>query len=105
MVPPWHLKISCTIKNDYFWSITVQDNGLGITDEEAEKIQKKLSEFMDNSSNTIASLKIGGMGLINTIARLKMRYPDSLTFQIQSLAEGGTMIKIGGKLDDEYFTC
>ncbi|WP_343250005.1 sensor histidine kinase [Diplocloster hominis] len=105
VVPPWHLKISCTIKNDYYWSITVQDNGVGITDEEADKIQKKLSEFMDNSSNTIATLKIGGMGLINTIARLKMRYPDSLTFQIQSLTEGGTMIKIGGKLDDEYFTC
>lgn len=105
VAPPWHLKIIAAIENDCYWKIIVKDNGEGITQEEKEKLQKKLEEFMNHTSETIVSLKPGGMGLINTLARLKMWYGESLTFSIQSPVEGGTQIEIGGKLDDEYFTC
>ncbi len=102
-LPPWHISIECHLEKEYLWKFIIQDNGIGITPEQIHKFKTKLADFENNSSDSVASFKIGGMGLINTLARLKLRYKENFSFTIDSLPDGGTIICIGGKLNVEYF--
>lgn len=103
VLPPWQVSVECwQEKNKYY--ISVSDNGSGMSQENTDLLYQKLEDFLSDPSDTIASLKIGGMGLINTIARLRLRYKEETVFDIVNLPEGGTRITIGGIALNEYFT-
>lgn len=94
-LPPWYIHIHCWIyDNKWFFSVT--DNGSGFSEEALHNTFIKIEEFLQNPSDNLSSLHIGGMGLINTIARLKLKYKDNVTFTIENLSSGGTKITIGG---------
>lgn len=84
------------------WYVSITDNGIGITEEAKTELLNRIAEFLSHSSDAILSLKIGGMGLVNTVARLKLKYGDSILFDINSIPGGGTTIVLGGFLEDEY---
>lgn len=99
-LPPWKVHIHCwTRDNKWFFSVT--DNGTGFSEEARRNAYAKIEEFLKDPSDNLASLQIGGMGLINTIARLKLKYKEQVTFTIESLPIGGTRITIGGTYYDE----
>lgn len=52
------------------------------------------------NSFKLNQLKIGGMGLINTIARFQLKYKQDITFEIKALENGGTRVVIGGIYND-----
>lgn len=100
--PPWEIFIHCWT-NESNWFLNVQDNGFGITEADLEALNQKIDSFLSNPSDSLTSLKIGGMGLVNTVARLKLKYKDHIIFKIENLPLGGTSITLGGVLDYEYF--
>lgn len=101
VAPPWSIHIHFWVCAPR-WYVSITDNGLGITEETKTELLNRITEFLSHSSDAILSLKIGGMGLVNTVARLKLRYGDSIQFDINSAPGGGTTIVLGGFLEDEY---
>lgn len=101
VAPPWSIHIHFWVCAPR-WYVSITDNGLGITEETKTELLNRITEFLSHSSDAILSLKIGGMGLVNTVARLKLRCGDSIQFDINSAPGGGTTIVLGGFLEDEY---
>lgn len=62
------------------------------------EVLKKYNGIMN--SFKLNQLKIGGMGLINTIARFQLKYKQDITFEIKALENGGTRVVIGGIYND-----
>lgn len=76
------------------WHIRVCDNGCGVSevtlagiDRSMEEIRRKLRENREH-----VEMEIGGMGLVNTYARLYLLYADTLMLKICSNEGNGTEV-------------
>jgi two-component system, sensor histidine kinase YesM len=97
VLPPWVIRIELGC-NENNWFVSVSDNGIGFDEAKIEELKIRVDEFINNPSTNIKNLKLGGMGLINTIVRLKLLYKDEMIFNIENGTSGGTKITIGGKI-------
>lgn len=82
------------------WYIKISDNGDGFEQDilahlvyQLESIRKDLS-----TNRKHVEMKIGGMGIINTYARLYLLNADKLIFKIENREEGGAEILIGASV-------
>ena len=96
-LPPWRILISAWTE-DGWWYINITDNGQGITCEDILRLEDKLEQFLCDPSDTVWKLRLGGMGLINTIARLRLLYGENSKHEIKPVPQGGTSITLGGKI-------
>jgi two-component system, sensor histidine kinase YesM len=95
--PPW--KIDIDIGRDAAqWWVCVTDNGSGMTMEERQQIAVKIEQFSHNITESYPAMKLGGLGLVNTIIRLKLLYDESVHYSIESAKGIGTTITIGGNV-------
>ena len=90
-------------KDDSGWYVKVHDSGAGISSDKQKELEeaiisvrKKLTKDRSN-----VELEIGGMGILNTYARLYLLYNEQLIFSISSNGEG-TDVTIGAKKEEEY---
>ncbi len=81
----------------------MHDSGAGISSDKQKELEeaiisvrKKLTKDRSN-----VELEIGGMGILNTYARLYLLYNEQLIFSISSNGEG-TDVTIGAKKEEEY---
>jgi two-component system sensor histidine kinase YesM len=76
------------------WQIAITDNGNGIDDETYILLEKKIESMHDKILNKTENieLKIGGMGLVNTYARLYLTYGENLIFEMKSSGVGTTIV-------------
>lgn len=86
-------------KDEEGWYLKVHDEGSGIPGERLEEMEKSLDTIRNKltKDRENVELSIGGMGLINTYARLYLLYNEKLIFKIISENERGTDIIIGVK--------
>ena len=89
---------------DNHWYLTVTDNGGGFPAGTTGEMEKRVDAFLNDPSGNIQNLTIGGMGLVNTLVRLKLRNPDAMIWKMENLPQGGACVTIGGVCDDEYYT-
>lgn len=97
--PPWFIHISVTITEDR-WELSVSDNGGGMTGEEIAALNARITLYRDNIASNYPTLRLGGIGLVNTILRLSLMLNDGILYDIGRRPEGGTVIKIGGTRHD-----
>ncbi len=96
--PPWHVDISFE-RDEHEWKVKVRDNGSGVTPEQIRDINHRIEEYQKNFAESYSELRIGGLGLINTVLRLKLAQEgQSIPFEISSNPEGGTTVVIGGRI-------
>ncbi len=88
--PPWNIDISMT-GSVMHWELVIKDNGTGISEEKVKEIDKKISDAISNMS--IGS--IGGLGIVNTIVRLKITHSNHIQYRIRN--DNGMCIKIIGE--------
>lgn len=102
--PPYKVIIITAMKG-HRWSVSIIDNGKGIGKDVAEQIYKKINDSITDisliSEEKRSSPGMGGMGIINSVLRLKMMYGDSFTFSIGANDEGGTTVSLEGDYNDE----
>lgn len=91
---PWKIKVS-VVQKENTWLICVEDNGSGISDEKIEELKNNISK-MESEPNQIANLKIGGMGIVNTIIRFKMVCREKVSYEIGKSYLGGCKIMLKG---------
>lgn len=86
-------------QEDGHWYVRVQDNGEGFDVQVMEDLEKSLEKIRKDltTNRQHVEMKIGGMGLINTYARLYLLNADDLIFKIQN-NEDGAQIVIGASL-------
>lgn len=93
---PWRIRISGRVCDDR-WTITVSDNGLGMSDKKRKELFEKINEL--DKSNKFPGLSVKGMGLINIYFRLKLTYNDHMIFHIDECSSG-FVITIGGRVSN-----
>lgn len=76
------------------WYIKIHDNGQGFEEQTLADITDKLRSTKERllKEDSNMELEIGGMGLINTYARLLLLYNDELFFKIQNVTDGAEVI-------------
>ena len=85
------------------WYILIQDNGEGFSDErlvQLESEMEKLRQELKENHRTV-EMKIGGMGILNTYARLYLLSEKEMNFQISNRKEGGAEILFGSVLEEK----
>lgn len=87
------------------WCFEVQDNGQGISEEVVAGLEKKIRRIREKilMKHSNIEMEIGGMGLVNTYARMFLIYGDRTIFKIHNLDEGVVFI-IGVSEQDEEFS-
>ncbi|MFH1879462.1 MAG: histidine kinase, partial [Bacillota bacterium] len=97
--PPWRIDIRLRRINGG-WELTVEDNGVGITQIKINEIHRRIVSFTRDMPGSFESLKAEGMGLINSILRLTLLQKTPPAYEIKNPPGGGTIVRIGGEADD-----
>lgn len=87
VAPPWRIDIKMT-GTPQCWTLTIKDNGSGISDEKIKEIETHVEAML--SQNYIDFDH--GIGVVNTIARLKMTHNENIRYEIKN--NNGTVISI-----------
>lgn len=87
------------------WFLNIHDNGGGFDCDTKQRLELQMTAIKQRLSidRSQVELEIGGMGLINTYARLFLVYGDALSFSIRS-DENGTDVSIGINVDIKNIT-
>lgn len=97
--PPWRIHISIGMEEDS-WYIKVEDNGIGFSQNQIEAIDEKVKRFSQNIKENYKELKIGGLGLVSTITRLRLSCDTDVGYTIRTSDGKGTIITIKGKINN-----
>lgn len=92
--PPYHVKILAQIREGE-WSISICDNGQGLEDAAKKNIKDKIALYWQDSSK-YTELKIGGLGLINTLIRIKLNTGEDITYSIEDNKPRGLIVTMKG---------
>ena len=91
-----------TQKADNRIYISVEDNGVGMSDEVITELKHS---YKNNELNEVLASKGSSIGLKNVLGRLKLYYGQDFSFKIQSKAREGTKvtlcIRLKGDIHDE----
>lgn len=96
--PPYFIKISIGTENQN-WYIRISDNGCGFTSMDKQEINNKVNEYWRSLTINFQDMKIGGIGLANTLIRLKLNTGKDIEYTIEDNAISGSVITIRGKLE------
>lgn len=97
IAPPWNIQIQADEEIGK-WYVRITDNGLGITEESRRRMYKLIEEYSNNLPENYTELKIGGLGLINTILRLKIMMGADVMYSIEQSKPRGTIVTIYGNV-------
>lgn len=97
---PWEIHIRAVAKGES-WEIAISDNGKGFSPESLEELEEKVETFSQDLSSNYQSMKLGGLGLINTIMRLKLSMKGTFRYSISNLEPSGAEVKLIGGAHDK----
>ncbi|MDR1600562.1 MAG: histidine kinase [Oscillospiraceae bacterium] len=93
--PPWFIRV-CASADKGFWRIRVEDNGTGMSRAGITELEERVKRYSGDVAGNYHELQIGGMGLINTLLRLRLMHGGPVSHRVQNRAEGGLAIEIEG---------
>lgn len=82
------------------WSIAVVDNGAGFDEETLARLGARMRDGQVAPETAGERVSIGGMGLVNTFARLRAFYGEAFVMTLENLPLGARVI-IGGPMRDD----
>ncbi|MGF7047899.1 two-component system sensor histidine kinase YesM [Paenibacillus sp. DS2015] len=82
------------------WEIVIVDNGTGFSEEALIQLNQRIQDYMVhldmNEIEQSQFLVLGGMGLISTLARLKLTGKGNFTYSIGNHDDGGAVVSLRG---------
>lgn len=97
--PPWHVRIEAVVSEGR-WRLRVIDNGSGIAEETVRMIHQRVEAYRSDMAANYRNLRLGGMGLVNTLLRLSLPQKEQVAFSIENSPERGMIIEVGGSIHD-----
>lgn len=97
------IRITGRVKEEeHRWEVVFEDNGGGISRETVQKIEEDMALIKKNlkEQRQGIEMEIGGMGLINTYARLFLFFGEEAEFSIQG-ADGKTAVTITAPMSSD----
>lgn len=81
-----------------YWCIQIMDDGDGFSEESLKELEKSMRIVKDQITSKTVDLNfsIGGMGIINTFARLNLLYKGNIQFVLGNRENGGASLLIKG---------
>lgn len=95
--PPYTIAISAFIEDGY-WICEVVDNGTGLDEKTLQDITGKSETLYWDVLSGITQLELGGLGILNSLTRLRLIYHNQIRFEAQSMYHG-SIIRFGGSFD------
>lgn len=95
MAPPWRISLEISREKDQ-WTIAVRDNGCGLPEEKRQQLLRQMDEAMERCGENYTDLQIGGLGLVNTITRLRLLTEDRVSCSIDPGEPRGTVVTLKG---------
>jgi Predicted signal transduction protein with a C-terminal ATPase domain len=95
--PPYYIRVEAGVTFTS-WYIKVLDNGSGMTSEEKEAVKEKVDTASRNLLENYSIEHKSGIGLINSIIRLKLQTQKNVEYSIEDNDPHGTIITIRGEL-------
>ncbi|WP_070001020.1 sensor histidine kinase [Cellulosilyticum sp. I15G10I2] len=95
--PPYFVKITAGIEENS-WYIKVCDNGCGLKEEEIQQIIDKIEDYWKGSRDKYSQMKIGGLGLVNTLIRMKLNTGKEIMYSIENNKPQGLIITMRGDI-------
>lgn len=95
--PPYTIAISAMVEDGY-WICEVVDNGTGLDEQKLQEIVGKSETLYQDVLSGISQLELGGLGILNSLTRLRLIYHDQIRFEAHSMYHG-SIIRFGGKLN------
>ena len=96
--PPWRIRVKLKLYNG-LWAIEISDNGQGF----AEGDIKRTLERIKAESSAAQPVKIGSMGIVNTVGRLELMYRNRLFFNMYNGENGGATIQIIASMTKDFY--
>ncbi|QGQ99419.1 hypothetical protein EHS13_33440 [Paenibacillus psychroresistens] len=96
--PPWKISIYGRVDHGS-WLLTVADNGCGMDLNKLEAISKEIAEYDSMNTERDGTVE-SGLGLMNTLKRLKLMYKDLFYFKLENNENGGFSVTFGGSIED-----
>ncbi len=103
--PPWEIHVSIKQTLDHCWLFEVKDWGDGFNPEVIAKLQLSNDPYVDSGGDNLSNngetfLNIGGVGLFNTLMRMKLNYDRMVFYEITPNHPSGSIVRIGLKKDN-----
>ncbi len=81
------------------WRLVIEDNGSGFSKEALSEIRRKMRAFdADHENMSRGGGELGGLGIPNIYARLRLFSPGAFVFAVENRKEGGARVVLGGSL-------
>jgi sensor histidine kinase YesM len=94
---PWLININI-FREGSGWIAEVIDNGAGADAEKINAIAGRSQSLFEDALRGTEEPRLGGLGLLNSITRLRLLYNNKIHFSVKSMYRG-TMIRFGGTTD------
>lgn len=94
---PWFISVSAYIENGW-WMISISHNGDAIPAKQLEEILKNSAGMYENIVQGMEKLNLGGLGLLNSITRLRVLYDNQIRFEVFTDKNNSSVTRFGGKL-------
>lgn len=95
--PPYFIDIAAGVEADK-WYIRISDNGKGFSYSDKERVESRINEYWNRLNKNILDMKTEGIGLINTIIRLKLNTGKEVDYSIEDNYPAGSIITIKGEI-------
>ncbi|MBP1990159.1 sensor histidine kinase [Paenibacillus eucommiae] len=93
-LPPWRIIITGTLKLNGDWELTIEDNGAGFDPLMLAKVNHEIQEY-NHEGALERNFQIGGMGILNTFARLSIHSGQHIYLAIENMEPRGSLVRIG----------
>ena len=93
-LPPWQVDIHA-LCSDTEWEVRVADNGCGFNEARLAKLESDVALYAGDLPKNYGEMQAGGLGLLNTIVRLKLL--GGISYQIKENTPTGTVIILKGE--------
>ncbi len=94
--PPWQLSVKAFTEGSR-WVICVSDNGVGFDETVRVRLMEQAEQLIGNLGESYDDLDIGGLGLVNTIVRLRLMSDRPVSFTVEPNVPSGTIITLRGE--------
>lgn len=104
VAPPWHIALR-VFRDGKEWVIQMRDNGSGFDEEKQRQLETQIEKMTANLRESYTDLKIGGMGLANTIVRLRLTLNEKVVYSILPNEPRGSVVTLRGMLHGASSDC